>query len=99
MIVQRLLAALLQRLYPTYHRPLSVAFCVYSPDYTYMHSGVRCLHLLCHHLNRLGYRSYVTTQVTNPSLNTPVANTKMLERVRRDGIADIAIYPETTEGN
>jgi hypothetical protein len=64
-----------------------------------MHSGIRCLHLLCHHLNRLGYRSYVGTPVTNPNLNTPVADIEILERFRRDGLADVVIYPEITAGN
>src|SRR5437588_2935093 len=70
--------------------------------YSYMHSGVRCQHLLCHHLNRLGYRAYIGLhgrQVTNASLNTPAGDLDMLEQFRRDGVADIVIYPEVTQGN
>jgi hypothetical protein len=76
-----------------------VIFFIVAPDYTYMHSGVRCLHLLCHHLNRLRYRAYIGAPVTDPSLDTPAADTAMLERLRQDGVAEIVIYPEVTIGN
>ena len=76
-----------------------IVYIVHSPSYTYMHSGVRCLHLLCHHLNRLGYRSYINTQVINPNFETPVADTEVLERLRREGSVEIVIYPEVTNGN
>ena len=88
-----------QHLYPLFRSTRPVVFHVHAPHYTYMSSGIRCMHLLCHHLNRLGYRSYVNAPATNPSLNTPVADVQMLERFRQDGLADIVIYPEITEGN
>jgi len=74
-------------------------FYIAAPDYTYMHSGIRCLHLLCHHLNRLGYRAHVSTQVTNPDLDTPYADDAMLDQSRRAGLIDIVIYPEVVAGN
>lgn len=96
---KRLLAAALEMLHLAPARSRRALFYVVTPDYTYMHSGVRCLHLLCHHLNRLGYRSYVNTPVTNSKLNTPFVDPPMLGQFRKDGIVDIVIYPEVIEGN
>jgi O-antigen biosynthesis protein len=93
---------MLQTLHPTSHHPVPVVFYIFALGYSYMHSGVRCLHLLCHHLNRLGYRAYIGLhgrQVTNASLNTPAGDLDLLERFRREGLADIVIYPEVTQGN
>jgi O-antigen biosynthesis protein len=64
-----------------------------------MLSGVRCLHLLCHHLNRLGYRSYVGTQVANPNLDTPFADAEMIDKFERNGLRSIVIYPDIVAGN
>ena len=73
--------------YPTFY--------IATPDYTYMHSGVRCLHLLCHHLNRLGYRAFVTTPKTHPELRTPYAEPPPPNRRS----SHIVVYPEVLEGN
>ena len=96
---KRPMVAVLQMLNLTPPWASRAIFYIYTPDYTYMHSGIRCLHLLCHHLNRLGYRSYVNTQVTNPNLNTPFADAAMLDQFRQDGLANIVIYPEVVAGN
>jgi hypothetical protein len=81
------------------HLSAHMLFYVWTPDFTHMSSGVRCLHLLCHHLNRLGYKSYVSTPVTNPSFSTPFADHARLDQFRQDGLADIVIYPEIVAGN
>jgi hypothetical protein len=93
------MAAMLQMLHLASPRTARALFYVYTPDYTYMYSGIRCLHLLCHHLNRVGYRSYVNTQVTNPNLNTPFADAAMLDQFRQNGLTNIVIYPEIVAGN
>src|SRR5688500_2289172 len=99
MPMRDLLAGIFQRLHSTARRPLPVVFYVHAADYSYMHSGGRCLHLLCHHLNRLAYRSYLSARITNPDLNTPTADPEILELFRQNGLADIVIYPEPIEGN
>jgi len=70
-----------------------------APNYTHLSSGVRCLHLLCDRLNRLGVSAAVTAEVIDPRLNTP--------RVSRGTISvypellnrSIVIYPEIVAGN
>src|SRR5439155_5957130 len=99
MSAMHFLEAVLERFCRVSPRASRAIFYVDAPDYTYMHSGVRCLHLLCHHLNRLGYRAYVGTQVTHPDLNTPHADASMLDQFRKDGLTDIVIYPEVVAGN
>jgi hypothetical protein len=77
----------------------SQVFYIRSPDYTYLHSGVRCLFLLCHHLNRLGYEAYITGKNAPPTLLTPNVDNEMIAKNRRDGVEDIVIYPEIYGGN
>ena len=43
----QLLAAALEMLNLAPPRPARAVFYVHAPDYTYMSSGIRCLHLLC----------------------------------------------------
>jgi hypothetical protein len=74
-------------------------FYVHSPDYTYMHSGVRCLFLLCHHLNRLGYEAYITGKSAPSHLLTRHADLRLIAKNRRRGIDDIVVYPEIVGGN
>jgi hypothetical protein len=75
------------------------AFVIHSPDYTYMHSGVRCLFLLCHHLNRLGYEAHITGRGAPTDLDAPHIDKAGIKAMRRQGRTDIVIYPEITEGN
>ncbi len=74
-------------------------FLIKSPDYTYLHSGVRCLFLLCHHLNRLGYEAYITGTGAPDAMRAPHADERLIRGLRRQGRDDIVIYPEITEGN
>jgi hypothetical protein len=79
MPVKSQFSAILERL-GLMSRPAPVVFYIFAPPYTYMSSGIRCLHLLCDHLNRLGYRAYLNTRRTSPKLNTPFADWKTIER-------------------
>jgi hypothetical protein len=74
-------------------------FYIWSPDYTHMHSGVRCLYLLCHHLNRLGYEAYITGRHAPTELLICYADHGLIAQKRQEGIDDIVIYPEIVGGN
>ena len=74
-------------------------FLIHTPNYSHMHSGIRCLFLLCHHLNRLGYRAFVTGSGAPAALLAPHADAAFIARRRRKGRDDIVIYPEITAGN
>jgi hypothetical protein len=75
-----------------------------APDYNAMSSGVRCLHLLCDRLNRLGVSSAVTARVTSRGATSPGIDAP---RVHRQTLAafpalldrSIVIYPEIIAGN
>ena len=74
-------------------------FYVASPAYTEKSSGVRCLYLLCHHLNRLGYPAYITDRGAPRDLLTPLIGATFMEARRRAGVRDIVVYPEVQAGN
>ena len=74
-------------------------FYIVCPPYTEMSSGVRCQYLLCHHLNRLGYKAFVTGAGAPPHLLAPRIGLPLIESYRRSGIDDIVIYPEVIAGN
>lgn len=79
--------------------PAVPTFLIHSPNYSHMHSGIRCLFLLCHHLNRLGYRAFVTGTGAPAALLAPHADAAFLARRRQKGRNDIMVYPEITSGN
>jgi hypothetical protein len=72
---------------------------IYAPNYTHLHSGVRGLHALCDHLNRLGVSAAVTAGVVDPRSNTPRINRLILRLVPSIADRSIVIYPEITMGN
>lgn len=74
-------------------------FIIHGPDYTTRSSGARCLHLLCHRLNQLGFSAAVTARRRNPALATPRIKPDYLRNV--PGLLDrsIVIYPEVEIGN
>jgi len=73
-------------------RPYLIA----AHDYRRTSAGIRALHLLCHHLNMMGCKAWVTGCTTNPELQTPVATSLTMEWLAKDGIT---IYPEVEDGN
>ena len=72
---------------------------IFSPDYTHLHSGVRCLHLLCDRMNQLGVSAAVTSRVIHSRLQTPQVDPT--ELAAKPSILDrsILIYPEIVAGN
>lgn len=72
---------------------------IYAPKYTYLHSGVRCLHLLCDRLNQLGISAAVTCSVTDPRAMTPQIYRNALTLAPSILNESIVIYPETIRGN
>jgi hypothetical protein len=74
-------------------------FVIDAPDYSHLHSGVRCLHLLCDRLNRLGVSAAVTCRVVDPRAMTPQLGRRMLASVPSILDRSIVIYPEVTAGN
>lgn len=79
--------------------PSNIAFYIWSRDYTTKSSGVRCLYLLCHHLNRLGYKAFVTGSGAPPELDAPTLNPRFMQGRQQLGLQDIFIYPDVISGN
>lgn len=75
------------------------AFIIWAPDYTYLSSGIRCLFLLCHHLNRMGYEAYITGRNAPSHLSTRFIDIGAADRFRANGGHDITIYPEIVKEN
>jgi len=74
-------------------------FIIWAPDYTHLSSGIRCLYLLCHHLNRLGHDAYISGRNAPPHLFTRFMDQEKVRQFRADGGEDIAVYPEILKEN
>jgi hypothetical protein len=74
-------------------------FYVHAPDYTEFSSGVKCLHLLCDRLNRLGYEAYTTGRMSNGKLRTPAPTVSLMNAHKEAGRLQIVVYPEVVMGN
>ena len=73
-----------------------------APPYSAHSGGVRALHLLCHHLNGLGYEAYIIRDApinASSGLRTPAlgAVTAMRHKILRR--VPIVVYPEVVAGN
>ena len=90
----------LEKLFRRFVRPRQIHVpdvVIYAPNYTYLSSGVRCLHLLCDRLNRLGIRAAVTASVTDPRSNTPQIKRRALTAEMLE--QSLVVYPEIIAGN
>jgi O-antigen biosynthesis protein len=73
-----------------------------APPYSVRSGGVRALHLLCHHLNRLGYEAFIienSPQNAAAGLRNPSLNESITTRHRNEKRVPIVVYPEVTPGN
>lgn len=89
------------------HFPSSAnPFYITAPPYTRMSAGIKVLHLLCHHLNVLGYEAYLVIyppiyekNVVHPALKTPLLTQEVVDAHFEQGRLPITIYPEIVRGN
>jgi hypothetical protein len=72
---------------------------IHAPDFTHLSSGVRCLHLLCDRLNRLGVDAAVTARITDPRLNTPRIHARTISAHPQLLDRSMVIYPEVIANN
>jgi len=70
-----------------------------APNYTYLSSGTRCLHLLCDRLNHLGFSAAVTARKVDPRQNTPQVRSRTVAAHPDLFDRSIVIYPEVVAGN
>lgn len=76
------------------------------PRYTNTSAGIRCLHLLCHWLNRTGERAFAAIShvgggvaPTNIDLQTPLLTQAVIDYHFELGLNPIIVYPEVISGN
>jgi len=75
---------------------MSLPYLILTHDYRRNSAGIRALHKLCHALNRLGQRAWVTSRVVNEEWQTPVADPRTIEHIAQYGVV---VYPEVEDGN
>ena len=87
-----------------------IPYLIVTPQYTGMSAGVRVLHALCHTLNMLGERAYITTfpqlvidthqgAYTCPDLCTPLMTPEILAYFESQGRSPIVVYREAERNN
>lgn len=74
-------------------------FYIVAPDYTPLSSGRAALHQLCHQINNIGYKAFISASVTNSALFTPKFDIRTFNEHKKLGLNQIAIYPEIEFGN
>lgn len=78
---------------------------IVAPHYVQTSAGIRCLHILCHWLNRLGERAYMVIsggdglRETCLDLQTPVLTMDLVDYHYQQGLRPIVVYPEVISGN
>jgi tetratricopeptide (TPR) repeat protein len=75
---------------------------VYAPPWRRNSAGKKAMHLLCHHLNKIGEEAYVHLHIAsevNPLLQTPLLTGEVMARHRAMGAEPVVIYPEVLHGN
>jgi len=71
-------------------------YLIVTHDYNRKSAGGRALHRLCHYLNLSGGDAYVTSDVRNSELVTPLASPELQAEIAERGIV---VYPEVEQGN
>ncbi len=81
---------------------------IVTPAYRRASAGIRCLHMLCHHLNLSGEMAYLLqdpdlrdpeAMVTGTDLLTPILTHAIATDHFKRGQQPIVVYPETVKGN
>lgn len=81
-----------------------IPYLIYAPGYTFKSSGVKALHLLCHHLNELNHKAFLVPDNpqgfgANPYLNTPLISPHHHNFLVQNNINPVVIYPDVVRGN
>jgi hypothetical protein len=91
-----------ESLFPSDKEP---PFYVVAPRYIRTSAGIKALHLLCHWLNQIGYRSYLhidppwTGSTVSSELATPLLTQSVVDFDFERGLTPIVILPEILHGN
>lgn len=76
-----------------------LGYIIWAPNYVSGSAGVKCLYLLCHYLNSLGYKSYITHSTqTTPELMAPLLLPRAAKKKLKSG-QFVIVYPEVVSGN
>lgn len=83
-----------------------IPYLIVAPKYNPKSAGVRVLHELCHSLNQMGQKAWLTiypqlvmdkdqSAHVCPGLHTPLMTQAILDSYESRGISPIVVYPET----
>jgi hypothetical protein len=92
----------MKSLYPPDDLP---SFYIVAPRYVRTSAGIRVMHLLCHWLNRLGYRAYLHIdppwhgEAISPELTTPILTQSVIDIDYSRQITPIVILSEIVHDN
>lgn len=92
----------MKSLYPPNDLP---PFYIVAPRYVRTSAGIRVMHLLCHWLNRLGYRAYMHIDppwfgdALSPELVTPVLTQSVVDLDFTRGLTPIVLLAEVAHSN
>ncbi len=85
----------MRNFYSTDHAP----YYIFALDFLQQSAGIRALHYLCHALNESGKEAYVTCEVTDARLRTPVLTPAIMMQHHASGRKPIMVYPEIVSGD
>jgi hypothetical protein len=92
----------MKSLYPPDDLP---SFYVVAPRYVRTSAGIRAMHLICHWLNRIGFRAYMHIDppwlgtATSPELLTPILTQSIVDLDYQRGLMPIVIMGEVAFRN
>lgn len=73
-------------------------YIIWTPPYSRTDGGIRVLFLLCHRLNQLGQKAFVSSPVVNPDWINPSLNIFQIKKIVKQDDVNV-IYPEIVRGN
>lgn len=72
---------------------------VVAPDYQRSSAGIRVMHQFCAALRMCGQEAWISTGLTNPSLDTPILTEAIRRQHLDQGLIPVAVYPEVVGRN